>query len=94
MKGKVKWKSKNTYQSKEGDSTRYSIYMNVTFFIYMCMKKTNIFTSFQSSPPPFCPEGRSTDIDAIINVISTAEHFIYISVMDYFPLQIYTPRPR
>ncbi|PNF33342.1 Phospholipase D3 [Cryptotermes secundus] len=47
-----------------------------------------------SSPPPFCPEGRSTDIDAIIHVISTAEHFIYISVMDYFPLQIYTPRPR
>lgn len=47
-----------------------------------------------SSPPPFCPEGRSTDIDAIIHVISAAEHFIYISVMDYFPLQIYTPRPR
>jgi len=56
--------------------------------------KSNIFASFQSSPPPFCPEGRSTDIDAVIDVISRAERFIYISVMDYFPLQIYTSKPR
>lgn len=47
-----------------------------------------------SSPPRFCPEGRSTDIDAIIDIISKAKHFIYISVMDYFPLQIYTQEPR
>ncbi|XP_069687387.1 5'-3' exonuclease PLD3-like isoform X2 [Periplaneta americana] len=47
-----------------------------------------------SSPPPFCPEGRTGDIDAILDVISKAEHFIYISVMDYFPLQIYAPKPR
>jgi phospholipase D3/4 len=56
--------------------------------------KSNILASFQSSPPPFCPEGRSTDIDAIIDIISRAERFIYISVMDYFPLQIYIPERR
>ncbi|KAI4457676.1 phospholipase d - related [Holotrichia oblita] len=45
-----------------------------------------------SSPPPFSPDGRTNDIDAILNVIHNAEKFIYISVMDYFPLTIYTPK--
>lgn len=47
-----------------------------------------------SSPPPFCPESRTGDIDAILDVIYTAQHFIYLSVMDYFPLKIYAPKTR
>ncbi|GFR65188.1 phospholipase D3 [Elysia marginata] len=43
-----------------------------------------------SSPPPFCPSGRSNDIDAIVNVIRSAKKFIYISVMDYLPQIVYT----
>ncbi|XP_012223859.1 5'-3' exonuclease PLD3-like [Linepithema humile] len=43
-----------------------------------------------SSPPPFSPKGRSNDLDAILHCIDKAEKFIYISVMDYFPLTIYT----
>ncbi|XP_014480692.1 PREDICTED: phospholipase D3-like [Dinoponera quadriceps] len=43
-----------------------------------------------SSPPPFSPRGRSNDLDAILHCIAKAERFIYISVMDYFPLTIYT----
>ncbi|XP_012528482.1 5'-3' exonuclease PLD3 [Monomorium pharaonis] len=43
-----------------------------------------------SSPPPFSPKGRSNDLDAIVHCIAKAEKFIYISVMDYFPLTIYT----
>ncbi|EZA57925.1 Phospholipase D3 [Ooceraea biroi] len=43
-----------------------------------------------SSPPPFSPKGRSNDLDAILHCIAKAEKFIYISVMDYFPLTIYT----
>ncbi|KAH0953755.1 hypothetical protein HN011_008467 [Eciton burchellii] len=43
-----------------------------------------------SSPQPFSPKGRSNDIDAILHCIAKAEKFIYISVMDYFPLTIYT----
>lgn len=46
----------------------------------------------QSSPPPFSPKGRSSDLDAILHCIAKAEKFIYISVMDYFPLTIYTPQ--
>jgi phospholipase D3/4 len=48
----------------------------------------------QSSPPPFNPTGRTNDIDALVNVIRHAEKFIYIAVMDYFPLTIYSPRMR
>lgn len=47
---------------------------------------------FGSSPPPFSPEGRTDDIDGLLHCIEKAEKFIYISVMDYFPLMIYTPK--
>ncbi|OXU24626.1 hypothetical protein TSAR_006066 [Trichomalopsis sarcophagae] len=47
---------------------------------------------FGSSPPPFSPEGRTNDIDGLIHCIEKAEKFIYISVMDYFPLTIYSPK--
>ncbi|NXI64901.1 PLD4 Phospholipase, partial [Anseranas semipalmata] len=40
---------------------------------------------FSASPPPFCPEGRTHDLFAIISVISAAHKFVYISVMEYFP---------
>ncbi|KAG7201489.1 hypothetical protein KM043_004248 [Ampulex compressa] len=45
-----------------------------------------------SSPQPFSPKGRTNDIDAILHCIEKAEKFIYISVMDYFPLTIYTAK--
>jgi phospholipase D3/4 len=49
-------------------------------------------TFFSSSPPPLSPKGRTSDLDAIIHTILNAERFVHISVMDYFPLQIYTPK--
>lgn len=36
------------------------------------------------------PKGRAQDIDAIVDVIKGAEKFVHVSVMDYFPLTIYT----
>ena len=48
------------------------------------------FVDLQSSPPGLCPKGRSSDIDAILNVMHNAQQFIYIAVMDYFPMTIYT----
>lgn len=56
-------------------------------FTYM-ENKYKLFIA--SSPPPFSPKGRSNDLDAILHCIAKAEKFIYISVMDYFPLTIYT----
>ena len=49
---------------------------------------TSVFLS--SSPPQFCPEGREIDIDSIDDVISSAEEFIHIAVMDYSPTFLYT----
>ncbi|XP_026473353.1 phospholipase D3-like [Ctenocephalides felis] len=48
-------------------------------------------TYISSSPPPMSTMGRTDDIDSILNVIANAKEFIYIAVMDYFPLTIYTP---
>ncbi|XP_032882912.1 5'-3' exonuclease PLD4 [Amblyraja radiata] len=40
---------------------------------------------FSSSPPRMCPNGRTTDLDAILSGINAARLFIFISVMEYFP---------
>ncbi|XP_053488372.1 5'-3' exonuclease PLD4 isoform X1 [Ictalurus furcatus] len=38
-----------------------------------------------NSPPAFCPDSRTKDLDAILSVISQAEQFIHVAVMEYFP---------
>ncbi|XP_037920584.1 5'-3' exonuclease PLD3-like isoform X2 [Hermetia illucens] len=45
-----------------------------------------------SSPPPMSPRGRTQDEEAIVKTILRAEKFVHISVMDYFPLMIYSPK--
>ncbi|XP_038214207.1 5'-3' exonuclease PLD3-like isoform X1 [Zerene cesonia] len=47
-----------------------------------------------SSPPKLSPVGRTNDDDAIVNIIHSAEEFVYISVMDYAPACEFTPTPR
>ncbi|XP_055880137.1 5'-3' exonuclease PLD3-like [Biomphalaria glabrata] len=49
----------------------------------------NALIYISSSPQPFCPFGRTVDIDAIINVINSAKKYIYISVMEYVPIILY-----
>lgn len=49
-------------------------------------------TYLSSSPPPLSAKGRTQDGDAIVDIILHAEKFVYISVMDYIPMQIYTPK--
>ena len=51
-------------------------------------EKARVYLS--SSPPPLCPEGRTTDIDSILDVIHNAQKFIHISVMDYSPTFLYS----
>lgn len=38
------------------------------------------------------PLGRAQDVDAIVRVIQSAEKFIHIAVMDYIPMEIYSPK--
>ncbi|XP_045449871.1 5'-3' exonuclease PLD3-like [Melitaea cinxia] len=45
-----------------------------------------------SSPPPLSPAGRTNDDDAIVNIINSAEEFVYIAVMDYGPALEYAPK--
>ncbi|OTF82170.1 phospholipase D3-like protein [Euroglyphus maynei] len=42
-----------------------------------------------SSPRQLCSSTRTNDLDAIIDIIDEAEKFIYIAVMDYYPLFLY-----
>lgn len=51
---------------------------------------SSVFLS--SSPPKFCPPGRTDDLSAILRVIDSATKFVYVSVMDYFPTTLYTPQ--
>lgn len=39
----------------------------------------------QASPPSFCPASRTQDLDSILSVISGAQHYIDVAVMEYFP---------
>ncbi|RWS26949.1 phospholipase D3-like protein, partial [Leptotrombidium deliense] len=48
---------------------------------------TDIYIS--SSPKQLNPNGRTNDIDALLDVINSAQKFIYIAVMDYAPEFIY-----
>ncbi|KAM4625085.1 5'-3' exonuclease PLD4 [Polymixia lowei] len=38
-----------------------------------------------ASPPSFCPLSRTQDLESILTVISGAQQFIDVAVMDYFP---------
>ncbi|XP_039992390.1 5'-3' exonuclease PLD4 [Xiphias gladius] len=37
------------------------------------------------SPPSFCPLSRTQDLEAILSIISEAEHYVDVAVMEYFP---------
>lgn len=40
------------------------------------------------------PKGRTRDIDAILNIIKSAEKFVHISVMDYLPLVVFSAKTK
>ncbi|KAL4647455.1 phospholipase D3 [Arapaima gigas] len=46
-----------------------------------------------SSPPSFCADGRTKDLQAILSVIDDAQEFVYIAVMNYIPTMEYS-RPK
>ncbi|XP_045138773.1 5'-3' exonuclease PLD3-like isoform X2 [Portunus trituberculatus] len=62
---------------------------NLNHQLKLSLNGVPVSTYLSSSPPPFCPEGRSSDVDAILDVINKAEKFVYVAVMDYFPKTLY-----
>ncbi|XP_076054743.1 5'-3' exonuclease PLD3-like isoform X2 [Oratosquilla oratoria] len=67
-------------------STSYNIENQMSF----SFDDQNVQSYLSSSPPPFCPSGRSNDVDAIVDVINKSKKFVYIAVMDYFPRLLYS----
>ncbi|XP_076834058.1 5'-3' exonuclease PLD4 isoform X1 [Brachyhypopomus gauderio] len=46
------------------------------------------------SPPVFCPDSRTKDLDAILSAVTQAEQFIHIAVMEYYPASKFMPHHR
>uniref|UniRef100_UPI0037E92F0A 5'-3' exonuclease PLD4 n=1 Tax=Semicossyphus pulcher TaxID=241346 RepID=UPI0037E92F0A len=42
-----------------------------------------------ASPPSFCPPSRTQDLEAILSIISEAERFVDVAVMEYFPATLF-----
>ncbi|CAD6213375.1 GSCOCG00004039001-RA-CDS [Cotesia congregata] len=66
--------------------------ININNPVNLTMEGNNYRGFITSSPAPLSPKGRSNDIDGILHCIEKAEKFIYISVMDYAPLTVYSPK--
>ncbi|GAU95900.1 hypothetical protein RvY_07432 [Ramazzottius varieornatus] len=68
--------------------TAYSTHINRTnpLSLFYNNSKTPSLVYMASSPPPFSSNGRNSDIDALLNVVSGARIFVYIAVMDYTPV--------
>lgn len=55
--------------------------------IFNCGAPMDIYVA--ASPRKINGPGRSWDLDAILNAIENAQNYLYIEVMDYFPMFIY-----
>lgn len=75
----------DAYSTKYNSKSPLSVQFNDDLFFN---------TFFSSSPPPLSAVGRTNDLEAIVGVILSAEKFVHIAVMDYYPLLIYTPKVR
>ncbi|XP_064784413.1 5'-3' exonuclease PLD4-like isoform X6 [Oncorhynchus masou masou] len=62
----------------------------------MLLKTDNVSSKIYitASPPTFCPASRTQDLDSILSVISGAQHYIDVAVMEYFPTTRFIHPPR
>lgn len=61
---------------------------NITKLRPLLVNKDNVSSQIyiSGSPPAFCPPSRTQDIDAILSIISQAQHYVDVAVMEYMPL--------
>jgi phospholipase D3/4 len=65
----------------------YSTNYNLTQPLFLTINDTTNYSTFLASEPnKFCANGRTQEINAILSLIDEAKTFIYISVMNYYPL--------
>uniref|UniRef100_A0A1A9W471 PLD phosphodiesterase domain-containing protein n=1 Tax=Glossina brevipalpis TaxID=37001 RepID=A0A1A9W471_9MUSC len=67
----------------------YSTKFNFGNPIILSNNSTNLHAVISSSPPQLSSEGRVNDLDSILKTINEAKHFVYVAVMDYYPLIMY-----
>ncbi|XP_071489186.1 5'-3' exonuclease PLD3-like [Diadema antillarum] len=70
--------------------SQYSTAYNMDSPMQVKLNGTDADVFIGSSPPEFCPEGRTSDIDGLIHVINSAQKYVYIAVMDYVPEMKYS----
>jgi phospholipase D3/4 len=58
--------------------------------LLLSINESNYEVFLSSAPKSFCSDGRTNDIEAIISIINKAKKFIYIAVMDYYPIFLYS----
>ncbi|XP_077179929.1 5'-3' exonuclease PLD4 isoform X2 [Paroedura picta] len=96
------WKTFKTYWDLGGLGTavpspwprNYSTAINRESPMEVQFNGTTTKAYFSASPLSFCPEGRTDDLQGILDVIHSAEEFVYISVMEYFPTSRFRHPPR
>ncbi|XP_062974566.1 5'-3' exonuclease PLD4 [Elgaria multicarinata webbii] len=87
------WKTFKTYWDLgESNATipspwpsNYSTNINRHSPLEVQVNGTSTEAYFSASPSSFCPEGRTFDLTAVLDVIYDAEEFVYVSIMAYFP---------
>nr|XP_022905261.1 phospholipase D3-like [Onthophagus taurus] len=70
---------------------QFPSYLNTKFNGTNPINVDNYEIFIATSPDEFLPPGREKDLDTILNLIQKTENFIYISIMDYLPLSIFSP---
>ncbi|XP_060117564.1 5'-3' exonuclease PLD4 [Heteronotia binoei] len=96
------WKTFKTYWDLGGSSAtvpspwprNYSTDINRESPLEVQFKGMTTKAYFSASPFSFCPEGRTDDLQGILDVINSAEEFVYVSVMEYFPTSRFRHPPR
>ncbi|XP_058470920.1 5'-3' exonuclease PLD4 [Solea solea] len=53
----------------------------------LLVESENVSSSIylSASPPSFCPSSRTQDLQAILSIISEAQHYVDVAVMEYIP---------
>uniref|UniRef100_A0A8C6WWA1 Phospholipase D family member 4 n=1 Tax=Neogobius melanostomus TaxID=47308 RepID=A0A8C6WWA1_9GOBI len=61
---------------------------NITKLRPLLVKEDNVSSQIYmtGSPPAFCSISRTQDIDAILSIISQAQHYVDVAVMEYVPM--------
>lgn len=61
---------------------------NITKLHPLLVNEDNVSSQIYiaGSPPAFCPKSRTQDLDAILSIISQANRYVDVAVMEYFPI--------